>query len=327
MGLGAYLRSRWRGIALYLFCAGASFAVWRLYGLPWEPLFYVWALCTAAALPCLVWDAVRCVGRSRELELLRRNIRASIERLPEPRGPVEAGYDSLLRELWDEKARLEAEYSAARREAEDYYAMWVHQIKTPIAALRLLLQREPRSDTAALRAELFRIEQYVEMVLSYQRLGAGTVDLVLRRTELDSVVRSCVRKYAPLFIAKKLPLELEETGLEAVTDEKWLAFVIEQLLSNALKYTEKGGIRILAEGRSLVIEDSGAGIAPEDLPRLGERGFTGYNGRAEHGSTGLGLYLCRRICGLLGHGLRFESELGRGTRAILSFPEYRLEAE
>ena len=205
--------------------------------------------------------------------------------------------------------------------------MWVHQIKTPIAALRLLLQREPRSDTAALRAELFRIEQYVEMVLSYQRLGAGTVDLVLRRTELDSVVRSCVRKYAPLFITKKLPLELGETGLEAVTDEKWLAFVIEQLLSNALKYTEKGGIRILAEGRSLVIEDSGAGIAPEDLPRLGERGFTGYNGRAEHGSTGLGLYLCRRICGLLGHGLRFESELGRGTRAILSFPEYRLEAE
>ena len=327
MGLGAYLRSRWRGTALYLFCAGASFAVWRLYGLPWEPLFYVWALCTAAALPCLIWDAARCLGRSRELELLRRNIRASIERLPEPRGPVEAGYDSLLRELWDEKARLEAEYSAARREAEDYYAMWVHQIKTPIAALRLLLQREPRSDTAALRAELFRIEQYVEMVLSYQRLGAGTVDLVLRRTELDSVVRSCVRKYAPLFIAKKLPLELGETGLEAVTDEKWLAFVIEQLLSNALKYTEKGGIRILAEGRSLVIEDSGAGITPEDLPRLGERGFTGYNGRAEHGSTGLGLYLCRRICGLLGHGLRFESELGRGTRAILSFPEYRLEAE
>ena len=117
MGLGAYLRSRWRGIALYLFCAGASFAVWRLYGLPWEPLFYVWALCTAAALPCLIWDAARCLGRSRELELLRRNIRASIERLPEPRGPVEAGYDSLLRELWDEKARLEAEYSAARREA------------------------------------------------------------------------------------------------------------------------------------------------------------------------------------------------------------------
>ena len=327
MGLGAYLRSRWRGTALYLFCAGASFAVWRLYGLPWEPLFYVWALCTAAALPCLIWDAVRCVGRSRELEQLRRNIRASIERLPEPRGPVEAGYDSLLRELWDEKARLEAEYSAARREAEDYYAMWVHQIKTPIAALRLLLQREPRSDTAALRAELFRIEQYVEMVLSYQRLGAGTVDLVLRRTELDSVVRSCVRKYAPLFIAKKLPLELEETGLEAVTDEKWLAFVIEQLLSNALKYTREGSINIRVEGRSLVIEDTGTGIAPEDLPRLGERGFTGYNGREEKGSTGLGLYLCRRVCDKLGHSLRFESELGRGTRAVIGFPDCRLDVE
>lgn len=176
-------------------------------------------------------------------------------------------------------------------------------------------------------AELFRIEQYVEMVLSYQRLGSDTVDLVLRRVELDRVLRGCVRKFAGLFIMKKLPLELEETQLEVLTDEKWLAFVIEQLLSNALKYTREGRIHIYAEGRSLIIEDTGTGIAPEDLPRLGERGFTGYNGRAEKGSTGLGLYLCRRICNKLGHSLRFESELSHGTRAIIGFSDYNLGVE
>ncbi len=240
---------------------------------------------------------------------------------------MEGAYDALLRELWDEKSKLDAEYAASRREAEDYYAMWAHQIKTPIAAMRLLLQQGEAPDRAAVSAELFRIEQYVEMVLSYQRLGSDTVDLVLRRVELDRVLRGCVRKFAGLFIMKKLPLELEETHLEVLTDEKWLAFVIEQLLSNALKYTREGRIHIFAEGRSLIIEDTGTGIAPEDLPRLGERGFTGYNGRAEKGSTGLGLYLCRRICNKLGHSLRFESELAHGTRAIIGFSDYNLGVE
>ena len=153
------------------------------------------------------------------------------------------------------------------------------------------------------------------------------MDLVLRRIELDRVVRGCVRKYAGLFILKKLPVELTETHLTVLTDEKWLSFVIEQLLSNALKYTKSGQIRVYSEGRSLVVEDSGTGIAAEDLPRLGERGFTGYNGRAEKGSTGLGLYLCRRICAKLGHSLRFESEPNKGTRVIIGFSEYELKTE
>ena len=134
-------------------------------------------------------------------------------------------------------------------------------------------------------------------------------------------MRGCVRKYAQMFILKKLPLDFEETGLEVLTDEKWLAFVIEQLLSNALKYTSSGGIRIYAEGRALVVEDTGIGIAPEDLPRLGERGFTGCNGREDKKSTGLGLYLSRRVCEKLGHRLELESEPGRGTRAKILFAD------
>ena len=192
-------------------------------------------------------------------------------------------------------------------------ALWL------VAALRLLLQ-SGGADSGALTAEVLRIEGYVEMALGYVRLEGGS-DFVLRSCDLDEVVRGCVRKYAQMFILKKLPLDFEETGLEVLTDEKWLAFVIEQLLSNALKYTSSGGIRIYAEGRALVVEDTGIGIAPEDLPRLGERGFTGYNGREDKKSTGLGLYLSRRVCEKLGHRLELESEPGRGTRAKILFAD------
>ena len=323
----SYFRRHWKLPVLFLLCVLICACVFYLYDLPQEAVLYAAALCAAPCLLLLVLDIVLYTRRMRELAGLARSICVSIDRLPEPRPGVEREYDRLLRELWRGKSLLDAEYSASKREAEDYYAMWAHQIKTPIAAMRLLLQDGDVPDKSAISAELFRIEQYVEMVLSYQRLGSDTVDLVLRRVELDGVVRGCVRKYAALFILKKLPVELSETGLTVLTDEKWLSFVIEQLLSNALKYTRSGGIRLYAEGRSLVIEDSGTGIAAEDLPRLGERGFTGYNGRDEKGSTGLGLYLCRRICGKLGHSLRFESEPGKGTRAIIGFPERDLAAE
>lgn len=323
----SYFRRHWKLPVLFLLCVLICACVFYLYDLPQEAVLYAAALCAAPCLLLLVLDIVLYTRRMRELAGLARSICVSIDRLPEPRPGVEREYDRLLRELWRGKSLLDAEYSASKREAEDYYAMWAHQIKTPIAAMRLLLQGGDVPDKSAISAELFRIEQYVEMVLSYQRLGSDTVDLVLRRVELDGVVRGCVRKYAALFILKKLPVELSETGLTVLTDEKWLSFVIEQLLSNALKYTRAGGIRLYAKGRSLVIEDSGTGIAAEDLPRLGERGFTGYNGRDEKGSTGLGLYLCRRICGKLGHSLRFESEPGKGTRAIIGFPERDLSAE
>ncbi len=323
----SYFKRHWKIPVLFLLCAGVFALVLSLYELPTEPVLYASVLCAALGVPALAVDMWAYVRRMRALHELTGSICVSIDRLPEPRAGIETEYDKLLRELWRERSRLDAEYSAARREAEDYYAMWAHQIKTPIAAMRLLLQQGDAPDKAAVSAELFRIEQYVDMVLSYQRLGSDTVDLVLRSVELDRVVRGCVRKFAGLFILKKLSVELEETGLAVLTDEKWLAFVIEQLLSNALKYTKTGRISIYAEGRALVVEDTGTGIAAEDLPRLGERGFTGYNGREERGSTGLGLYLCRRICAKLGHDLNFESEPGRGTRAIIGFPEHPLETE
>lgn len=317
----SYFRKHWHGPVLFLLCTAICGVVFYLYKLPVESVLYAAALCLVPCLGWLIVDLTAYMRHVRELRELTRSIRVSIERLPEPRDGVEDAYDALLRELWDEKSKLDAEYSASRREAEDYYAMWAHQIKTPIAAMRLLLQQGAEPDRAAVSAELFRIEQYVEMVLSYQKLEGDSSDFVLKKRPLDEIVRGCIRKYARLFIIKKLPLNFRETGMTVYTDEKWLAFMIEQILANALKYTSKGEISIYAEGRALVIEDTGIGISPEDLPRLGERGFTGYNGREDKKSTGLGLYLCKNICAKLGHKLIIESTPNVGTRVKLLFAD------
>ena len=314
-----YLKSRARVMLLFLAFALIFALVFSLYELPAEAVLYASLLCAALGGGALSCGYARWRRYCRALERIGSSRAVSLEALPEGGDMRDSLWRAIAERLGAECRRLDAESDAARRDAGDYYALWAHQIKTPIAAMRLLLQQPGEIDRGALMAELFRVEQYVEMVLGYQRLGGDTNDLVFRRRSLDAIVRGCLRKYARLFIIKKLPLDFAETGLTVLTDEKWLAFMIEQLLSNALKYTSRGSIRIYAEGRALVIEDTGIGIAPEDLPRLGERGYTGCNGREDKKSTGLGLYLCRRICAMLGHELRIESTPGSGTRAIIAF--------
>ena len=316
----SYLKSR-LAVIISLAAFAAIFAlIFSLYELPTEAVLYASLLCAALGAGVFAFGFARWRRRCRTLELLRRSITLSAEGLPEPRGRAEELYQELIRLLSDERARLDAASDRERRDAADYYAMWAHQIKTPIAAMHLLLHQE-QPDKDALTAELFRIEQYVEMVLSYQKLEGDSSDFVLKKRPLDEIVRGCIRKYARLFIIKKLPLNFRETGMTVYTDEKWLAFMIEQILANALKYTSKGEISIYAEGKALVIEDTGIGISPEDLPRLGERGFTGYNGREDKKSTGLGLYLCKNICAKLGHKLIIESTPNVGTRVKLLFAD------
>ena len=178
--------------------------------------------------------------------------------------------------------------------------------------MRLLLAAEDTGETEELSAELFKIEQYVEMVLCYLRLDGGS-DYVIKPCSLDEVVKQAVRKYASQFIRTRNRLVYEGTDAVAVTDEKWLGFIVEQVLSNALKYTDGGEIRITVEDSALSISDTGIGIAPEDLPRIFEKGYTGYNGRADKKSTGIGLYLCSRIADKIGCSISAQSECGRGT--------------
>ncbi len=315
-----YLKSRWPIPAALLLFALIFALVLSLYDMPSESVLYAGLLCASCGVFLVALSYTRWLHRCRALEQLRRSICVSDEGLPSPSDYEDELYQELVRTLSSERARLDAAADAERRDAADYYAMWAHQIKTPIAAMRLLLQ-QPELDRGSLEAELFRIEQYVGMVLGYLKLEGDSNDFVLRKRRLDDVVRGCVRKYARLFIIKKLPLNFEETRMTVLTDDKWLAFMIEQLLSNSLKYTSQGEIRIYADGKALVVEDTGIGISAEDLPRLGERGFTGYNGREDKKSTGLGLYLCRRICVKLGHKLVIESTPDVGTRVKILFAD------
>ena len=324
----AYCRSRWRGAALFALFAAVFAAVFALYGLPAAAAGYGALLCAFLGALLLGLDFLSFRARHRRLRELREELIVTSASLPRPRDLLEADYQAALRELWDD--RRTATEAMDRRYAElvEYYTVWAHQIKTPIAAMRLLLAEAPAGEERELREELQRIEQYADMVLCYLRLDSESTDYVIKWYDLDAILRQAVRKYSSQFIRRKLRLCYAPVRRQVLTDEKWLLFVLEQLLSNAVKYTPAGSVSLTwEEPGTLVVADTGIGIAPEDLPRVFERGFTGYNGRSDKKASGIGLYLCRRILEKLGHGIRIESEPGRGTRVYLALDTRPLEVE
>lgn len=260
--------------------------------------------------------------------------------LPEATDDVEMLYQRLLEN--QSIARSESESSAAIRQSQmrDYYSMWVHQIKTPISAMKLLLEVEREelgqlicddeqsqyllSDNMdSFEDELFRIEEYVSMALQYQRVSSTENDFVLEKVSVDGVIRDTIKKYAKIMIRRHIGINYSGTGQEVYTDGKWLAFMLEQILSNAIKYTPQGFVTIeTAEEKDrffITIKDTGIGIKAEDLPRVFEKGYTGYNGHADKKATGIGLYLCRQMADKLGHTIRMESEIGKGTKVWIGF--------
>lgn len=239
----------------------------------------------------------------------------------------EQDYQNIIKNLKEQNSELKSQERIFKQEMSDYYSMWVHQIKTPIAAMHVLQQTleeeyPEQKYIKEIKLELFKIEQYVEMVLTYLRMGEMSGDLKFEKYSLDAIVRQVIRKYSQMFILRKIHLQYAKTSQCIVTDEKWLQFVLEQVLSNALKYTKDGGmIFIYTEEKEnkkcLVIEDSGIGIQAEDLPRVFEKGFTGYNGRADKKSTGIGLDMCKKIMERLNHQIWIESEIDKGTKVYL----------
>ena len=322
-----YCKGKFWLLALLGACTGIFTLVLSLYDLPTESVGYAGGLCLLLLGVCCVLDFLRWRRRVLGLENIRGQAALLLHMLPEPRDLEEAAYRELLSELNEDRRAAESARDARLRESTDYYTMWVHQIKTPVAAMGLLLREDESERGAALRTELFRIERYVELVLSYLRLDGGTSDYLFRQVDVDVVLRQAARKYAPLFIRGKVSLDLQETGLRVLSDEKWLQLVVEQVLSNAVKYAPGGHVTVRSEGERLLIQDDGLGIAPEDLPRVFDRGFTGCNGRMDKRATGIGLYLCREICAKLGHTIQVSSEPGKGTCVTLGLERPYLEVE
>ena len=272
-------------------------------------------------------------------ELYLQEIRGGADTVESDEQPrtVEQQFIRLLTLMDENRIREQSERDEKEADRRDYFLMWAHQIKTPIAAMKLLLEEAGDcKNNFRMREELFKIEQYAEMVLTIQRLENMAADLVLQEYALVPLLRQAVRKYSVLFINKGLQVEVPEGECRVLTDEKWFSFCLEQVLSNAVKYTEKGKITLgitrqdalgepPEEGEQencvvLYIEDTGMGIRTEDLPRIFEKGFTGYNGRVDKRATGIGLYLCKSICRQLGVTIRVESRFGEGTRVEFAIP-------
>lgn len=299
-----FLYSRRRIIAVILTVIAAFTLFMLLYGVPRSAVFYALIISAAVTGAAAVGDFIRYRRKCRVLSQLESEILLTLEHLPEPDTESESVYQDLLETLFLEKNSLQTAADCRYDNASEYFAMWAHQIKTPITAMSLVLQSSDFPEKDEFAEYLRRIEQYVEMALYYIHLDNDESDLVIKNHSLDGIVRQALRKFSQQFIRRKLKLVYEELNVDVLTDEKLLLFVIEQLISNSLKYTKRGSIEITLEAPNepvLLIRDTGIGIAPEDLPRIFERGFTGQNGRADKKATGIGLYLCRRICERLGH--------------------------
>ena len=295
--------------------------IFYLYNLPFEALFYSGLLCFVAALIVSIIDFNNYRKSYIDLKYLESNILNSMEDLPRSLDIRVEYYQKIIERLHNEVEKLKIEDNKKMEDLADYYSMWIHLIKTPIAAINFLLDNE-EIDVKAFRQELFKIERYVEMVLTYIRLGSETSDYVITSINLDEVVRENIKKYATLFINKKIKLNYVSHETYVISDKKWLGFAFEQLLSNAIKYTKSGGeISINISESKLIIEDNGIGIYEEDLPRIFEQSFTGLNGRYEKKSSGLGLYLCKKTLDKLQHKIEITSEVNKGTKVIVSFPK------
>lgn len=323
-----YLLQHCRTAFMFLLYTVIFAGVFSLYDLETEAVWYASVLCLFVTIAVLAVSFFFYRERHEKRRKITRNVLLMFDELPEPQNLVEEDYQEMLRSLRHILDDSLTSWQNERRDSIDYYTTWVHEIKTPISVMRMTLQGEDTEEHRGLLAELFRIESYVEMVLSYLRLGGGSSDFLFREYELDGIIRQALHKYAPLFIKKRIRLSYEKTDCVVLTDEKWLLFMIEQVLSNAVKYTQEGMVAITVTKDSVLqIEDTGIGIAPEDIPRIFEKGFTGYNGRADKKSTGLGLYLCRMTAEKLSHKLSVQSVVGKGTVFSIDLKTDRLEVE
>ena len=319
--LKSYLKKNIKVYILFIVFILIFFIMFYLYNLPLEALIYTGSFCFLAALIASFSDYANYKESYKKLNFLEQNILNDLDALPKSLDIRIDYYHKIIEKLYEELEKLTQENRQKNTDMVDYYSMWVHQIKTPIAAMNFLLDNE-EVDQKILQQELFKIERYVEMVLTYIRLDSVSSDYVITKINLDEVVKDSVKKYATIFINKKIKLNYVSHETIVVSDKKWLSFAFEQILGNSVKYSSSGGeITIETCDNKLVIEDKGIGIKEEDLPRIFEKGFTGFNGRYEKKSSGLGLYLCKKTLDKLGHHIEISSKVGEGTRIEITFPK------
>ena len=324
-----YLGKRKKSLLVFFLFVIVFGGVFFLYSLPLKAVLYPMLICVIIGGIILFLDYKKAYSKHKRLTEIEKLNSALMERFPALETQDDIDYQNIIESLREEIKELETKTDIRYQDTVDYYTTWVHQIKTPIASMSLTLQNEDSDTARQISEDLFRIEQYVEMVLTFLRMGSDSTDYIFREYDLDEIVKGCVKKFASQFIRKKIKLQYEPLNVKVLTDEKWLSFVIEQLLSNAVKYTlSEGKVTIdLEDEKILCIRDTGIGIAPEDLPRIFEKGYTGYNGRSDKKASGLGLYLCKSICDNLGYSITVNSSLESGTVIRIDLNKKELKVE
>lgn len=223
--------------------------------------------------------------------------------------------------LRNENRQLRIKIITEKKELQDYFVLWVHQIKTPITAVKLLLEDVSTPKEDKIKTQLLYIEEYTEMAINYLKIIDVNRDMDITRVSLDEVVKSVIKKYSYSFIKNHIVLNYKPIEENVISDSKWLSILLEQIVSNALKYTKMGSITITydSENMTLYVEDMGIGIRSEDFPKIFEKGYSGFNGRMNEKSSGLGLYLAKEISRRLSVSITVESKVGKGSKFGIRF--------
>ena len=317
-----YLKDRRKALWAFGIFVLCFFFLYFLYDVRMEPAFYTLFLMVLFSSPFIVQDIRRYYKvTSKMMEITHSKFTDDFE-LPHASGLIEQCYQAEIQKIiqaWKEDRALQR---AAATERDDYYTLWTHQIKTPLYSMDLMLQTHDMAPQKW-RIELMKVSQYVEMALKYLQLENQSADVCLSQVHVVSLVQEAVKKYSGMFIAKKLCVELKDLNGFILTDQKWFSFMLEQLISNAVKYTDHGGVTIYQSAPTVIcISDTGIGISDTDLPLIFEKGYSGFNGRIQQKSSGCGLYLCRKIATLLGCSLSVTSKLNCGTTVAITLPQF-----
>lgn len=305
-------------LAAFLYVTGYPAVCGGIILLGWVLILTVW----------LLWEYVRRNRYFRQLEQILENADQKYllgELMPESFRLEDRLYRDMIRRSNKSVIEKIHDLEDARKDYREYIESWIHEVKAPIASICLLCEKQKGETGRRILMENGRTENYVDMALFYARSDEVYKDYLIKETTLQGTAEEVLRKNKYYLIQNRIQAEVRCPDI-VYTDAKWIAFILNQVVLNAVKYRRDSEPRIVisTERKShsvlLAVEDNGIGICPEDLPRIFDKGFTGTNGRAGLKSTGMGLYLCRKLCGKLGIRIGAQSEEGRGTRITLEFP-------
>lgn len=289
-------------------------------------IFCIWFI---PLLSYMLWEGMKYKRYCRNIENLLETLdkKYLIPEVLEDADFIEGRvFNDILKEMGRDMNENVKSYREMQEDYREYIEAWVHEIKTPIASAKLIIENNKSPVTSKIHVQMDRIEGFIEQVLYYSRSNDVSKDYIIRNLDLGVSVRNVIKRNYRDFIVKKIKLNMKDLEKTVYSDSKWLEFILNQIIGNSIKYSRKQEpfISIYTEeyqnSISLIIEDNGVGISDKDVGRVFEKGFTGENGRLFGKSTGMGLYLCQNLCKKLAIGIYMESEQQKGTKVKLNFP-------